>query len=64
MSILRCQGTAGGAKGARGVHSPVITEENGEGRQKTPVSIAAGQSHCHQLHCFSSSLLLQCFTES
>lgn len=40
------------------VCSPTITEENDKVNQKTPVSMAAGQSHSHWLCCFSSSLLL------
>lgn len=57
---LCCQGTTGGAQGMCDVESPAITAENGKVRQRTPVSLAAGQSHCRQLRCFSGSLLLLC----
>lgn len=36
------------------VRSSAITEEHGMVRQKPPVSMALGQSHCYQLCCFSS----------
>lgn len=57
--ILCCQGTTGGAQGMCDVESCNSSRKLVRWDREL-VSLAALQSHCHQLHCFSKSYLLLC----